>query len=45
MVAGGEVEVAPVITGTVGRMGVPAAFETVARPGDRAPTLVRPAGA
>jgi hypothetical protein len=45
MVAGGEVEVAPVITGTVGRMGLPATFETAARPGDRVPAPVRPAEA
>jgi hypothetical protein len=45
MVAGGEVEVAPVITGTVGRMGGSATFETMARPGDRVPAPARPAGA
>ena len=45
MVAGDEVEVAPVITGTVGRAGVPEAFETVGHPGGRGLTPVRPAGA
>ena len=45
MIAGGEVEVALVITGTVGRVGPPEAFGTVACAGGRARILVRPAGA
>jgi hypothetical protein len=45
MLAGGEGEVAPVITGTIGWMGVPGALETVAHPGGGVLTPVRPAGA
>lgn len=45
LLAGGEVEVAPMITGTAGLVGVPEAFEAAAHPGDRAKILVRRAGA
>jgi len=45
MIAGGEVEAAPMITGSIDLVGVPEAFEIVAHPGDRARSVVRPAGA
>ncbi len=50
MIAGGEVEVAHVITGIAGRVGGPVAFGArafgaVARPGGCVQTLVQLAGA
>jgi hypothetical protein len=44
-IAGGEVEVAPLIAGTVGLAGAPAASEIAACAVDRAQTLARPAAA
>ena len=41
-IAEGQIDVAPLVTGRVGVDGVPAAFETLAKPDQHAKILVEP---